>query len=133
MKEEHKRKPANKGWKPEPNLGQWGEQLVAQSYEVKGYTIIERNFRTRYGEIDLIASNETSLVFIEVKTRRSKKFGEGFEAVDFRKQEKLTITAELYMVTNPSELQPRFDVVSVYASRGLETKEPVIEVLENAF
>lgn len=114
-------------------LGEWGEDLAALTYVEKGYTIIERNWRTRYGEIDIIATNEEFLVFIEVKTRKSKKFIEGFEAVDEQKQEKLTITAELYMVTSTSELQPRFDVVSIYANRGVDTKEPLVECLEGAF
>lgn len=82
-------------------LGQWGENLVASDYEKRGFTVLERNFRTRYGEIDLIVSKGDDLVFVEVKTRKSKNYGEGFEAVDFRKQEKLSITAELYMVANP--------------------------------
>lgn len=114
-------------------LGQWGEERVVLDYESRGFRVVERNWRTRYGEIDIIVENDECLVFIEVKTRKSKKFGDGFEAVDELKQEKLTTTAELYLVSYPSSLSVRFDVVSVFAPRGVETKDPMIHRIEDAF
>lgn len=114
-------------------LGQWGEDLVAAEYQEKGFAVVNRNWRTRYGELDIVVENADFLVFVEVKTRKSKKFGEGFEAVDELKQDKLSTTAELYMVEYPTEKQVRFDVVSVFAPRGVETKNPVISCIEGAF
>lgn len=114
-------------------LGQWGEDLVMKDYISRGYHILERNWHTRYGEIDIIARNEDCLVFVEVKTRKNQKYGEGFESVDWQKQEKLSITAELYLVANPTEGAVRFDVASVYAPRGIETKEPILKYIEGAF
>lgn len=114
-------------------LGPWGEDWVASQYLEKGYKLVDRNWRTRYGELDIIMENEECLVFIEVKTRRSKKFGEGFEAVDELKQDKLTTTAELFMLEHPTEKQVRFDVASVFAPRGVETEEPEIVYFEGAF
>lgn len=114
-------------------LGPWGEDWVASQYLDRGYKLVDRNWRTRYGELDIIMENDTHLVFIEVKTRRNKKFGEGFESVDEIKQDKLTTTAELFMMEFPTEKQVRFDVVSVFAPKGVETEEPELVFLEAAF
>lgn len=114
-------------------FGQWGEALVAEEYEKRGFVVIARNWRSRYGELDLVVQSETDLVFVEVKTRKTKKFGEPFEAVNGRKQEKLRITAELFMIEYPDLPAPRFDVVSVFAPQGMDTKSPNISYLEAAF
>ena len=114
-------------------LGRWGERLAARFMEKKGYRVTEAGWRCRYGEIDLIAVSETDLVFVEVKLRRSAAFGTPASFVDSRKQQKLRTTAELYLAQNPTGLQPRFDVVEVYAPKGLATEEPEITHWENAF
>lgn len=118
-------------------LGDWGEAQVAQELERWGFRVLERNWRCRYGELDLVVAKPAYLVFVEVKTRKNNKFAHAFEAVDNHKQQKLRHSAELYLANNQEFLRPgmeiRFDVASVYAPQGVETKEPEISILENAF
>ena len=114
-------------------MGAWGEQLAGQYLRRKGYTLLAHSYRSRFGEIDLIVSDERFLVFVEVKLRKSDKFARAVEYVDYKKQEKLRITAEIYLSEYPTELQPRFDVAEVYAPEGAQTQNPRINYLENAF
>ena len=103
-------------------LGALGERLAAEHLERQGYRILERNFRCRMGEIDLIARRENELVFTEVKLRKDASHGEAREFVTASKQRKLLLTAEYYLAARPwtQELQARFDVIEVYAPRGTE-------------
>lgn len=114
-------------------LGKWGERLVAEDLRKKGWKIRETNYRCRMGEIDLIAENSSYLVFVEVKLRKSNRFGQAAEAVTREKQRKLRTAAELYLAENPTRLQARFDVAEVYAPLGMNTPDPGISYLENAF
>ena len=114
-------------------MGAWGEALAAEYLRKKRYQILEANFRTRIGEIDLIASNRQYLVFVEVKLRKNADFAMAREFVDYRKQGKIRSTAQLYLAYHPTRLQPRFDVIEIYAPEGVETKSPVINHLEDAF
>lgn len=114
-------------------VGAWGESLAAAYLAKKKFTIVGAGFRCRYGEIDIIAQNRNYLVFCEVKLRRSDKFAAAKEYVDIHKQNRLRITAEYYLSMYPTNLQPRFDVIEIYAPEGLETKRPVITHLEDAF
>ena len=114
-------------------LGRWGEDLAAVFLERKGYRIVDRNWKCRFGELDLVAEGEGYLCFVEVKLRRSNRFGTGAEQVDRRKREKLRTAAELYLQTHPAVLQPRFDVIEVLAPNGLGTKNPKIRHIEGAF
>lgn len=114
-------------------LGKWGEQLVAEDLRRKGWRILEVNHRCRHGEVDVIAENRRYIIFVEVKLRRSDRFGRAGEAVNREKQRKLRTTAELYLMNNPTDLQPRFDVAEVYAPQGINTRKPDISYLENAF
>lgn len=82
------------------NLGYRGEDLACALLEYKGYKIIERNYKTKAGEIDIIAKNGTKLSFIEVKTRLSDAYGMGREAVDINKQMHIRKTAEIFLVNN---------------------------------
>lgn len=91
------------------------------------------NYRCRFGEIDIIAQNRKYLIFAEVKLRKSAKFAAASEFVDYYKQVRLRSTAELYLSENPTSLQPRFDVIEIYAPEGVETKKPLIYHLEDAF
>jgi len=86
-------------WKKQQNriLGQLGENLAAGCLEADGYEILERNYRCPYGEIDLVARKDGYLVFVEVKTRRSRAFGEPAEAVSRSKQKKIRLTAATYL------------------------------------
>lgn len=113
--------------------GAWGEALAAQYLQKKRYKIIATNYRTRFGEIDLITANRNFLVFVEVKLRKSDKFASAFEYVDVRKQERLRTTAGIYLSQYPTDLQPRFDVIEIYAPQGTETIKPQIHHMEDAF
>ena len=113
--------------------GAWGEALAAQYLQKKRFKIIATNYRTRFGEIDLIAANRHFLVFVEVKLRKSDKFANAFEYVDLHKQERLRTTAGIYLSQHPTDLQPRFDVIEIYAPQGTQTLKPQIHHMEDAF
>ncbi len=96
-------------------IGYFGERESANALRNKGYEIIAANFHSRFGEIDLIAANNKYLVFCEVKTRKSKDFGQARESVTYTKQQKTIKTAEFYLLSRKDEKrQPRFDVIEVY-------------------
>lgn len=114
-------------------LGAWGEQLAAEYLKKKRYRIIACNYRCRLGEIDLICQNRRCLVFVEVKLRKNSTYGQAREFVGRQKQERLLATAALWLQENPTELQPRFDVIEIYAPQGMQTLQPEIIHLEDAF
>ena len=107
--------------------------LASQYLRKKRYKLVATNYRCRYGEIDLIVSNREYLVFVEVKLRKSAKFANAFEHVDHWKQDRLRTTAEIYLSQNPTDLQPRFDVIEIYAQDGIDTVKPIINHMEDAF
>ena len=113
--------------------GRWGEEIAAGYLRRKGFSIAAANWRCRFGEIDLIVRDHTYLCFVEVKLRKSAVYGSAAAFVDRRKQEKLRTTAMLYLSRHPTALQPRFDVIEIYAPQGEKTAEPEIIHLENAF
>ena len=114
-------------------VGSWGEAQAAKYLKKHGYRILERNYSCRFGEIDLIVSDRRFLVFVEVKLRKSDAFARASEFVDWKKQNRLRTTAELWLSLHETELQPRFDVIEIYAPEGEETKKPLINHLEDAF
>ena len=114
-------------------LGQWGEEQVAEKLRRDGWTVVARNFRCRFGELDLVAENEAFLAFVEVKLRKDDRFGSACEAVTASKQRKLRAAAQYYLMNRPTRLQPRFDVAEVYAPQGVRTEAPTIYYIENAF
>lgn len=99
--------------------GARGEQRAAEHLQQHGYVIACRNYRTRYGEIDLICAAEGYLVFVEVKTRSTTKFGAPRETVTLAKQRKIILAAQQWLIEHPTVLQPRFDVVEVLVSGSL--------------
>lgn len=113
--------------------GSWGESLAAEYLRKKRYQLLATGYRCRYGEIDLIVCNRRFLVFAEVKLRKSDRFAQAREFVDARKQARIRTTAAVYLEQNPTHLQPRFDVIEIYAPDGLDTKKPIIHHLEDAF
>lgn len=115
------------------DVGAWGEQLAAQYLRRKHYRILCTGYRSRFGEIDIIAANRNHLVFVEVKLRKSDRFAMAMEFVDSRKQSRLITTASIYLSEHPTRLQPRFDVIEIYAPQGVETQKPQINHLEDAF
>ena len=114
-------------------LGRWGEALAADYLRERGYKIVEAGWRCRFGEIDLIAINREYICFVEVKLRKSAAYGSAAAFVDRRKQEKLRTTAQMYLVGHDNRLQPRFDVIEIYAREGMETVHPEIIHMEDAF
>ena len=114
-------------------LGAWGEAKAAEFLTRKGFRLLERNHHSRYGEIDLIMEDGTYLVFVEVKLRKSSRYGTPAECVTWSKQQKLRNTALLYLQAHPTDKQPRFDVVEIYAPRGMDTHPVPINHIENAF
>ena len=93
--------------------GSWGEERAARYLRLRAYRILERNYRCRLGEIDLIASRGRFLVFAEVKLRKSDRFAEAREFVTRAKQERILATAQIWMQEHETTLQPRFDVMTV--------------------
>ena len=106
-------------------LGQWGERRVARHYESAGYVVVDLNWRVRGGELDLVMTQGDEIVFCEVKTRSSGRFGSGFEAVDERKQRFLRRTAMSWLDAHGRGGRLRFDVATVTGPR--------IEIIEAAF
>lgn len=95
--------------------GKIGEDLVVKYLEQNGYTIIERNFECRQGEIDIIAKDKEEIVFIEVKTRTNENYGKPKEAVDETKKKHIYKSSEFYVYINHLENEPiRIDVIEVY-------------------
>jgi len=113
--------------------GAWGEAVAAEYLRKKRYKILASGFHSRFGEIDLIAQNRKYLVFVEVKLRKSSRFAQAREYVDNRKQDKLRVTASVYLSQNPTNLQPRFDIIEIYAPEGTATAVPEIYHMEDAF
>ncbi|HEY3375300.1 MAG TPA: YraN family protein [Candidatus Aquicultor sp.] len=113
-------------------LGKQGEDFAALHLQRKDYRIIERNFRTKLGEIDIIAATGRILVFCEVKTRLTTRYGQPFEAVTPHKQRTIRAVAEMYLamqkrISGYSEI--RFDVISILQ----EGREVTVNHIENAF
>jgi putative endonuclease len=110
--------------------GEAGEALAARLLRRQGYRILETNYRTPLGEIDLIARERDTIVFVEVKARRSPHFGHPKTAVTALKQRKLSMVALYYLkTTGQSGAKARFDVVAISG----ETERPEVEVVRNAF
>ena len=100
-------------------LGRRGEEFAERHLASQGYRILERRYRTRAGEIDFIAEDGATLVFVEVKTRSSLAFGRPSEAVGSRKRARIAAAASLYLALRGGHERPcRFDVVEVLESAG---------------
>ena len=114
--------------------GAFGEERAVRFLRRKGYRIVERNFRCRQGEIDVIARKRNVLAFVEVKLRKDERFAEAREFVTRAKQARILTASQLYLARHEElqELQPRFDVIEVYAPRG-EEGPVTIGHIENAF
>lgn len=115
-------------------IGDRGEALALGYLTRKGYAPVERNYRTRHGEIDLIVRHEKTLVFVEVKLRRGTEFGDPLEAVTPRKQARIRHTAEQYLSEKGENLitsfnEVRFDVIGILLGAG----KPKIRHVEDAF
>ena len=110
-------------------LGKWGEAQASAYLKAKGYIILEANYRTRYGEVDLITLDQQTVVFVEVKTRRTQTFGYPENSVNSAKRTHMVNSAQVYMQTQ-GEMDWRIDVIAVSIS---ETNQPPeITHFENA-
>ena len=113
------------------NTGLHGEDIAVSFLETQGYSIVARNYRQRFGEIDIVAQDGETLVFVEVKTRRSDRFGSPFEAIDTRKQIKISRMAQDYISRNNLEdCSARFDVVAI---RLKQDSAPEVQHICDAF
>jgi putative endonuclease len=112
------------------SLGKTGEDLACQELERRGYGILARRYRTRFGEIDIIAKDNETTVFVEVKTRDGEDFGGGAAAVTPWKQRRVALMAIAYLARHNLHDTPcRFDVVTV----DVKDSVPQIVVYEDAF
>ncbi|MEN9848598.1 MAG: hypothetical protein RL368_1338 [Pseudomonadota bacterium] len=103
--------------------GAWGEAFACAYLEQQGLQLINRNYHSRYGEIDLIMQQQQILVFVEVRYRRSASHGSSAESVNFRKQQKIILTAQEYL-QNLSEIPIcRFDVLAIMGTMQTATAE----------
>ena len=116
---------------PRQVLGQSGEDAACHELRRRGYAILARRYRTRDGEIDIIARDGRTLVFVEVKARRAARFGSAADAVDGRKRRRLQRLAQEFLVRSRLSMVPcRFDVVAI-AMNGQATER--VEVYPAAF
>ena len=111
-------------------FGEQGESLAVWYLKQNGYKIIEQNYRNPLGEIDIIAQEKKTIVFVEVKSRRSVRYGSPKWAVTPQKQRKISMVALYYLkTTRQTDARARFDVVAITSNRD----EPQIEIVKNAF
>jgi putative endonuclease len=117
-------------------IGKWGENQAANFLEQRGFRILDRNARTPYGEIDLVACQESEgrpplVVFVEVKTRTTREYGRPEQAVTARKQTHLLAAIQAYLLEHPElEGDWRVDVIAIYRNR--RGADPEINLFENA-
>ena len=111
-------------------IGNSGESFVAEFLKKKGYIISAKNYRTKFGEIDVIAENNDEILFVEVKTRKETSFIRPYEYVNNSKQRKIFVTANIYLQHNGFGLNPRFDVAEVFVSDDGSMR---LNYFENAF
>ena len=112
------------------NLGNTGENIAAKFLENRGYKILDRNYRIRSAEIDIIAELDSTIIFVEVKTRKNLNHGNPAEAVNLRKQKKIIEAASVFLQDERfSDCACRFDIVEVYS----EGKSFKVNHIENAF
>lgn len=113
--------------------GKLGEDFVLSFLKSKGAKILEKNFKTRRGEIDIVAEEKGRLCFIEVKTRLENSAAEPMEYVDFRKQRKIILAAMEFLAENPTDLEISFDVYEVVCLRNCYFKVKQLKIHRGAF
>ncbi len=112
------------------SFGKRGEDLACEELERRGYVIVDRRFRTRCGELDIVARDQGVLVFVEVRARSGCHFGTPFESVTWQKRQRLCKMAASYLCVKRGSGEPcRFDVVSILERQG----ERTIELVKGAF
>lgn len=112
------------------DLGRFGENYAKEYLISKKYLILEKNYRNKYGEIDIIAYSEQFVVFVEVKTRKNTRFGTPVESVDYKKQKKLQLIALKYIYDKKiNYIQPRFDIIEIL----IREEKASLNHIKNAF
>jgi len=114
-------------------IGVWGEETAAEYLVSLGYKIIERNYHARCGEIDIISQKDNYICFVEVRTRTEDALVSGLESIDLRKMRKIFRTACVWLSFNKVNLQPRFDVIEITASKKSEKTVKKLTFITNAF
>lgn len=99
-------------------LGRWGEDLAAAFLEEKGYTIIERDWKSGHHDLDIVAKDGSTLVIVEVKTRRNRLYGNPEEAIDYRKRRSLLSAINHYTKSHRIYSNVRFDIISIVGNMG---------------
>ncbi|MCX7845697.1 MAG: YraN family protein [Dictyoglomaceae bacterium] len=113
-------------------IGKIGEDFALEYFKNNGFEIREKNYKTKFGEVDLIVRKENLLIFVEVKARKSLEFGEPVEAVDKRKQEKIRFIANYYLSKKKiKSYEVRFDIFSILLDK--DNKIKFFEHISNAF
>lgn len=111
-------------------FGKSSEAIAVKHLKKQKYKLLAQNYRTKFGEIDIIAKDKRTIVFIEVKARKSDQFGHPKGAVTYQKQKRIVRVAMQYLKeTGLSDVKARFDVVSILLKNG----KPEIEIIKNAF
>lgn len=114
------------------DIGTWGENIAAEYLLTDGYIVLDRNFRTRIGELDIVVKKDGIVVFVEVKTRYDCTFGSPALSVTYSKQKKIYAIAQLYILNRKCNNRSfRFDVIEVLMNK--EENKPSINHIENAF
>ena len=117
--------------------GKLGEDAVCGELKKRGHEILARNYHKRVGEVDIISAVGNYIVFTEVKTRKLGAMVSGLEAVDFKKQKKIVLTADAYLTENPRILKKypfaRYDIAEVWITRDENPRITRINIVENAF
>jgi len=113
--------------------GRWGENCAVEFLRKNGYSILSLGYKSRFGEVDIIAQKKNIIAMIEVKTRKNVNITKPMEAVDWRKQEKLKLTALQWIEAKKCTKQIRFDVVEVYIDGDIYSPPKKINHIEDAF
>ena len=113
-------------------IGNFGENEAEKFLRKNGYKILERNYTTKLGEIDIIVQKDNYICFVEVKTRSNENYGTPRDAVNYHKQKKIISVAKYYMLTKNKDMFLRFDVIEVVVNKD-KTKVEKIEHIEDAF
>lgn len=112
-------------------LGRLGENIAAAYLKENGCRILEMNFTAKYGEIDIIAQEKNTLLFVEVKTRKNSLYGTAAQAVNYKKQRKIILTASAYMSLHENTVSNcRFDIIEIYYNNSSSYK---VNHLKGAF
>ena len=117
-------------WKKSAEVGKWGEEKATEYLKAKGYKIVARHWTHRIGELDIVAAKNDRIIFVEVKTRTSARFGAPEESIGWSKQEKLRRTANVYMLKHRLNNTP-YQVDSVAVMYDPLLKETTVRHLEN--